>query len=152
MKHELTLLVDGVETTVTVERNGDRIVVEREGERHEVVVTGDRIVADAAPRSQAVPRRPPSHAPAAGTVADGGAAGEARAPMVGVVREIHARPGDRVSEGDLVVTMEAMKMDIHVNAPVDGKVTSVLCSVGDTTSEGVVLVTIEPNAGGTATE
>ena len=133
MKRELTLVVDGVEMSVLVERRGDRIVVERDGEEHQVVVAGDRMVADDAPRSRA--SAPP--------VADG-AAGEARAPMVGVVREINARAGDRVAAGDRVVTMEAMKMDIYVTAPIDGEVTSVLCSVGDKTSEGAVLATIAP--------
>lgn len=134
MKRELRLVVDGVEMTVTVDRRADRIVVERDGEQHQVVVAGDRFVADNAPRAPA----------ATAPEATEGAPGEARAPMVGVVREIHARPGARVAAGDRLVTMEAMKMDIYVTAPVDGEVTAVLCSVGDTTSEGAVLAAVSP--------
>ncbi len=158
MKRELSLVVDGVEMTVLVERRGDRIVVERDGEEHQVVVTGDRFVADDAPRSpaaaappaapqRAAPRPAPSADATAGDGAGVTAAGEAPAPMVGVVREIHVRPGDRVAAGDRLVTMEAMKMDIYVTAPVDGEVTSVLCSVGDTTNEGAVLATVGPADG-----
>ncbi|MFW6292730.1 MAG: acetyl-CoA carboxylase biotin carboxyl carrier protein subunit, partial [Spirochaetota bacterium] len=86
---------------------------------------------------------------ASGEPAAGGAdGGDARAPMVGVVREVHVAPGDAVNEGDRLITMEAMKMDIYVNAPVSGKVAALHCKPGDTTTEGAVLATVSPAAGG----
>ena len=178
MKRELTLLIDGVQVSVTAERVDNRIVVERAGERHEIVVTSDRIVPseEAAPaagssgtgsgapargaqsmvgaqpgkRVASSGRDPGASAgaapasPAAASSAPG--SGEVRAPMVGVVREIHASTGSAVRGGDRVITMEAMKMDIYVNAPVDGTVAAVHCAVGETTTEGAVLATITPDA------
>ncbi|MFW5689717.1 MAG: acetyl-CoA carboxylase biotin carboxyl carrier protein subunit [Spirochaetota bacterium] len=132
---ELTLLIDGEEVVVTVHREGDRIVVERDGERHEVVVRADRPVLDTA-------------AAAGGTgPARRVRGGDVRAPMVGVVREIHTAVGKTVSAGDRLITMEAMKMDIYVNAPVDGEVTAVTCAVGETATEGAVLATVSPTGG-----
>lgn len=165
MKRELTLLIDGVAVTVTAERRGDRIVVQRDGEEHEIVVTGDRIVVpgEAGPPagsskmetagalSTGAEHGADAHSagpqPAAGSQAKG-AEGDVRAPMVGVVREIHAKQGATVHAGDLIITMEAMKMDIYVNAPVTGTVAAVLCTAGETASEGSVLATVTPAASG----
>ena len=155
MKRELSLVVDGVQMTVTVERAGDRIVVTRDGERHEVVVTSDRFVVpggdDSPPRPRAAtPGASPGSAPrdrATHAATAGVGTGDVRAPMVGVVREIHVAQGNTVESGDRVITMEAMKMDIYVNAPVDGSVASILCSVGETATEGAVLATIAPAEG-----
>lgn len=143
MKRELTLLIDGVAVTVTAERRGDRIVVQRDGEEHEIVVTGDRVVAP----GEAAPPPGPSKMETAGALSSG-AEGDVRAPMVGVVREIHAKPGVPVNAGDLIITMEAMKMDIYVNAPVTGTVAAVLCTAGETASEGSVLATVTPATSG----
>jgi pyruvate/2-oxoglutarate dehydrogenase complex dihydrolipoamide acyltransferase (E2) component len=66
--------------------------------------------------------------------------------MVGVIREIHVAPGDAVAAGDRVITMEAMKMDIYVNAPAAGSVAAIHCRPGDTTSEGALLLTLAPGA------
>ena len=171
MKRELTLQIDGKDVLVTVHREGDTIVVERDGERHEIVVVGDRAVAagagaSAAGRATSVPgvassagpggdgggaNAPPAPASGAGAPATSSAAaggGDARAPMVGVVREVHVAAGDAVDEGERLITMEAMKMDIYVNAPVSGKVAAVHCKPGDTATEGAVLATVGPAAGG----
>lgn len=77
-----------------------------------------------------------------GPAAPSGGTGAVCAPMVGVVREIHAKPGDRVTAGDLVITMEAMKMEIYVTAPIDGVVESISCAPGDSASEGATLAMI----------
>jgi biotin carboxyl carrier protein len=158
VKRELTLLVDGEAITVNAERLGDTIVVERNGERHEIVVTGDRVVVPGAmkerPQAAGEERARQSPSPAAptgtGETPRSTGAGEVHAPMVGVVREVHARQGARVASGDLIITMEAMKMDIYVNAPISGTVSALLCSPGETATEGAVLATITPPDEGSA--
>ncbi|WP_404313555.1 HlyD family efflux transporter periplasmic adaptor subunit [Agrococcus terreus] len=54
--------------------------------------------------------------------------------------------GDRVVAGDLLVVLEAMKMEQPLQAPIDGTVTFVDAPVGQTVPSGHPLVTIEPAA------
>jgi len=72
------------------------------------------------------------------------AASEIVAPMPGVVLAVHARAGQRVKRGDLVCLVEAMKMELRVEAPADGTVTKVLCAQGDQVRRGQRLAEFEP--------
>jgi acetyl-CoA/propionyl-CoA carboxylase, biotin carboxylase, biotin carboxyl carrier protein len=65
------------------------------------------------------------------------------APMPGVVLALHARAGQRVKRGDLVCVVEAMKMELRVEAPGDGTVTKVLCAQGDQVKRGQRLAEFE---------
>ena len=53
------------------------------------------------------------------------------APMPGVVTEISVAPGDKVKAGDILVTLEAMKMEIKVAAEIDGVIDRIALSAGD---------------------
>jgi len=66
------------------------------------------------------------------------------APMPGVVLAVHARSGQRVKRGDLVCVVEAMKMELRVEAPADGTVTKLLCAQGDHVRRGQRLAEFEP--------
>ena len=66
------------------------------------------------------------------------------APMPGLVRIVSAEPGARVSKGDALVTMEAMKMELVLAAPRDGVVAAVPVAVGDQVAEGALLLQLEP--------
>jgi acetyl-CoA/propionyl-CoA carboxylase biotin carboxyl carrier protein len=72
------------------------------------------------------------------------AATDITAPMPGVVLEVHATAGQAVRRGDLVCVVEAMKMELRVEAPAEGTVTKVLCSVGDRVRRGQRLAEFEP--------
>jgi len=72
-----------------------------------------------------------------------GFASDFKAPMNGTVVEIQVAAGDRVSAGDVVVIMEAMKMEHSVCAPADGFVTEVFCAKGDLISGGSELLGFE---------
>ena len=72
-----------------------------------------------------------------------GFAADFKAPMNGTVVEIHVAAGDRVNAGDIVVIMEAMKMEHSVCAPADGVVTEVFCAKGDLISGGSELLGFE---------
>ena len=52
--------------------------------------------------------------------------------MTGVIKEVKVGPGHTVEEGQIVLIMEAMKMDIDVPSPVAGVVAEVSVKVGDT--------------------
>ena len=74
---------------------------------------------------------------------DAQAGTEITAPMPGVVLAVHARAGQRVKRGDLVCVVEAMKMELRVEAPGDGTVTKVLCAQGDQVRRGQRLAEFE---------
>ena len=74
------------------------------------------------------------------------AATEVLSPMPGVVQSVEARDGQRVSRGDLLAILEAMKMEMRVEAPSAGTVTKVLCAAGQQVERGQRLVEFEPDA------
>ena len=65
------------------------------------------------------------------------------APMPARVLAIMVEPGQRVAKGDVLVTLEAMKMELPVRAPRDGTVTAVSCQTGRMVNAGDHLVELE---------
>jgi biotin carboxyl carrier protein len=65
------------------------------------------------------------------------------APMPATVVKVSVRPGDPVRSGDVVVVLEAMKMELPVRSPGAGHVASVHCRAGDLVQPGVTLVEIQ---------
>ena len=65
------------------------------------------------------------------------------APMVGKILRIEANPGQAVEEDDVVIVMEAMKMEIPVVAPANGTVKAVNVEVGQSVEAGEELAEIE---------
>lgn len=65
------------------------------------------------------------------------------APMVGKVLKIEKQVGDRVEEDDVVIVMEAMKMEIPVVAPTGGVIKEVKVSPGQAVEAEQVLAVIE---------
>jgi 3-methylcrotonyl-CoA carboxylase alpha subunit len=70
--------------------------------------------------------------------------GHVRVPMHGRVASISAGEGERIAAGDLLFTLEAMKMEHSVRAPVDGVIGQVLISVGEQVDDGASAIVIEP--------
>ncbi|TKJ32127.1 biotin carboxylase N-terminal domain-containing protein [Blastococcus sp. CCUG 61487] len=123
----------------------DGIDVEIGGRRARYAVTadGERLLVQT-PRGtvdlDVVPRFVP---PGAGAVEGGFVA-----PMPGVVLDVRCAVGDRVTSGQTLVLLEAMKMEHHVKAPFDGVVTEVRAAVGDQVDNGAVLLVVEPEEEG----
>jgi len=65
------------------------------------------------------------------------------AHITGNVWKIEKQVGDVVAEGDSVVILESMKMEIPVEAPASGTIASILTEEGVAVDEGAVLATIE---------
>ena len=112
-----TVKVDGVEHVVTVGNGGD--------------ITG------------IVPTTGATAPAAAGATAAPTGEGEGfPAPMAGNVFKVQVEPGDAVDEGDIMIILEAMKMEITVVAPKAGTVVDIMVKEGDDVGLGDILVTL----------
>ncbi len=98
--------------------------------------------AAAQPAAKASPQVAPAPARAEPAKAAGGK-GAVSAPMPGMVVDYLVAPGDAVKAGDVVVILEAMKMENSLEAPVDGVVKDVLYEKGDSVTKDAVLLTID---------
>ena len=65
------------------------------------------------------------------------------APMPGVVFDILKGPGDPVEEGETVLVLEAMKMEMAIAAPCEGVVAEILVAKGDQVTAGQALATLD---------
>jgi acetyl-CoA carboxylase biotin carboxyl carrier protein len=65
------------------------------------------------------------------------------AHITGTVWKVEVSVGQAVDEGDTVVILESMKMEMPVEAEDDGKVAEIRCEEGQSVSEGDVLVVLE---------
>ena len=69
--------------------------------------------------------------------------GGVMAPMPATVVAINAAPGQSIQEGDTVIVLEAMKMEMPIKSPRAGTVKAVHCAKGDLVQPGVSLIEIE---------
>ena len=92
----------------------------------------------AAPKAAPKAAPAPAPAPAAAPVAAG--ATTVSAPMPGKVLEVKCKAGDAVKSGDVLLILEAMKMQNEIMAPADGTVSDVRVSAGSTVNTGDVMV------------
>jgi acetyl-CoA carboxylase biotin carboxyl carrier protein len=68
---------------------------------------------------------------------------DVEAHITGTVWKIDVEVGDIVAEGDTVVVLESMKMEMPVEAEDPGTVKEILCAEGQSVSEGETLVVLE---------
>ena len=68
---------------------------------------------------------------------------DVEAHITGTVWKIEVQVGDEVAEGDTVVILESMKMEMPVEAEDEGTVKEILCEEGQAVNEGDVLVVLE---------
>jgi glutaconyl-CoA decarboxylase len=93
--------------------------------------------APAAPVVEAAPSAAPAAAPAVT-----GAGEKVDSPMPGTILKVNVAAGQTVKEGDLLVVLEAMKMENEIFAPKGGTVSQVLVEKGASVNTGDVLVVI----------
>ena len=93
--------------------------------------------APAAPVAEAAPSAAPAAAPAVT-----GAGEKVDSPMPGTILKVNVAAGQTVKEGDLLVVLEAMKMENEIFAPKGGTVSQVLAEKGASVNTGDVLVVI----------
>ena len=83
----------------------------------------------------AVPAAAPAAAPAAGATT-------INAPMPGNILKVNVANGQAVKKGDVLMILEAMKMENEIMCPVDGTIASVNVTAGATVESGAVLCSI----------
>lgn len=97
----------------------------------------------AAPTPAAAPASAPAPAPAAAPAAPAAAGSvSVDAPMPGNILDIKVSNGASVKAGDVLLILEAMKMENEIVAPQDGTVASVNVNKGDTVEAGQTLVSL----------
>ena len=149
--------IDGIENgvaNVTVNGKALKIDIESCGfsqinAAFPIQVSGQAPRPAAAPRSTAAPvaaaaaaaAPAPSPAPAAKPAADVQGT-KVESPLPGVIKSVSIKPGDKVQENQIIITLEAMKMENEICAECSGTILSVNVTVGQSVMEGQVLAVI----------
>ncbi|XOV89973.1 MAG: sodium-extruding oxaloacetate decarboxylase subunit alpha [Pseudomonadota bacterium] len=110
-------------------------------ETYTVEVDGRAYVVRVAPGGTVTSAAPAADATGAAPVATTAGVG-IKAPLSGNVFKIVVREDDRVESGDVVLILEAMKMETEIRASSAGRVTGILVHEGDTVSAGDTLITL----------
>ena len=130
-----------------------RITVEGKTYEVEVEILGSRIASVAPAAAPAAAPAPVASAPVSAPVAAPAPAPKKAAPapagandivcpLASVVVAVNVKEGQQVKAGDLLVTLEAMKMNTPVNSPADGTVSKICVSAGQSVNEGEVLLSL----------
>ena len=128
----------GVADAIVEPEERQHLTVEVGGKRLEVTLPEGFAAAGPGKKSGPGPRK------AAKKKGGGGASGDAvTAPMQGTIVKVAVEEGDKVESGDLVVVLEAMKMEQPLNAHKSGTITSLAAEVGETVPTGTVLCEIK---------
>ena len=134
MKKKINFEFQGTKYNVEVERQGDNLVISKDGKDFTVtLLEGERKALRPKPAAVSA-AAPAAAAPAAAPVATAGA-GDLVAPMTGTIKEVKVAQGAAVEADQLVVIMEAMKMDIEVFAHTAGTVAEIYLAPGSSVKE-----------------
>ena len=146
---EFKFKIGGTDYAATVEElEGGKLQVNLNGKAFEVEMPQSerkvqRLAAPAAAPKAAAPvaKAAPAPAPAAPAASAGGR--PVNAPLPGVVIKINAKVGDKVSTGDTILVLEAMKMENNITADSNGTIKAILCKEGDQVQSGQALVELD---------
>ena len=130
MSGKRKVTVDGEEFEVDVERDGEIWKV-RVGGREFSIQVDEGVSNEVTRRSTGRGKRRNR----SGTISSS---------IPGKVVSLHAVVGDQVKEGEVLLILEAMKMQNEIQAPIQGTVSEVNCESGDSVEANVPLVIIEP--------
>lgn len=130
-----------------VVRDGDRpasIEIGGEAVAVRVAIDGERVFVWCRGRAFEFSERPQASSPAGRR---GEISGGLRSPMPGRVRKVLVAPGDQVSKGQVLLVLEAMKMEHAIRSPHEGRVTKVAFAEGDLVEAGAELAEVAATEG-----
>ncbi len=127
---KLQIVIDGTSYEVEVEKNGEDYSPES------MPPVGAKIQSSVVPT---VPK-PASHAEAKGSVDESKVC---RSPIAGIVMRVPTQVGDDVRVNELMVVLEAMKMETRINAPITGRIKSLKVEPGDAVKRNQILADFE---------
>lgn len=130
--------INGRSYEVEIEEKGSMYVVNVDGVPYEAHITEKR---EETTEHVSVPSAAPALTVSAPTVSPA-APGQVTAPMPGTILQVHVSTGDTVSVGDVLFTLEAMKMENHIPSPAAGTVKEVSVKEGQTVNTGDALAVI----------
>lgn len=151
---EYKYIINGKEYAVNIENiEGNQASVTVNGKAYDVEIVGKapkKITPVQKPAAPAAPKAAPKAAAPAADAAPApkaapAAAGEGtpfKAPLPGTINDIKVAVGQQVNEGDVVLILEAMKMENEITAEKAGTITSITVNKGDSVMEGTVMFTI----------
>jgi biotin carboxyl carrier protein len=139
---KMKVMIDSQTYLVEIEDIHARPVIANvEGERYEVWPEEETAQTDGPTATPAI-SMPAAEGPAAPAALPSAASGkDVSAPLPGVIVAILVKPGDKVSRGQELCTLEAMKMKNAIRSSREGTIASVDVAVGDQVSHGQVLMT-----------
>ena len=112
-------------------------------EHYDVVVDGQKFSVQVGPAGEITTVSPASSsAQDAPLVPRGSVGASITAPLAGNIVRVNVRVGDRVAQGDVVLILEAMKMETEIRAAQDGVVSSIEVSAGDSVAIGATLMAL----------
>lgn len=118
------------------------VEVEKVGGGYASLTPGSLTAAPVAPVAPAPQAAAPAPAPAAPAAPAAGGAGDVVAPMPGTVLKVNVNNGDTVASGDVILILEAMKMENEIVAPCAGTVT-LNVKAGETVDTDAVLASVQ---------
>lgn len=147
---EYKYIINGNEYSVNIENiEGNQANVTVNGKAYDVEIVGQQVkkaTPAPAPKPAAAPApATPKAATPAPKPAAPAAAGEGtpfKAPLPGTIVDIKVAVGQQVAVGDVVLILEAMKMENEITAEKAGTITSIAVNKGDTVMEGTTMFTI----------
>jgi biotin carboxyl carrier protein len=141
--------VDGQQYEVEIVRDdGRRALLKVDGREYEVEASNVSAVSASAPSPSPAGMTPEpnprsSAAPPAAQDSAGSGDVQVRAPMPGLVLEVCVSVGQGVKSGDVLLRVEAMKMENDIESQTEGRVKEILAAKGDEVREGAVLMVLE---------
>ena len=110
--------------------------------KHPALAATKRTAPAASAPAAPVAAAPVAAAPVKPAAAPAGAGNAVKAPLPGTINAINVKVGDTVAVGDIVIVLEAMKMQNNIESEYAGTVTSITVNQGDSVMEGAVMMTI----------
>ena len=130
MGEKRKVTVDGEEFEVDLERDGDAWNVEVGGRSFSIRISGESLSGPSRRSASGGRKKKRS--------------GIISSTIPGKVVSLDISVGDEVEDGDVLMILEAMKMQNEIQAPLSGKVVEVNCESGDSVEANTPLVVIEP--------